>query len=102
VEACRLVRDRTGLTRVALSGGVFQNLLLLGRCVDGLRAAGFEVLTHSRIPCNDGGIALGQAAVAAACRGDDAAHPYPGDDTAHPCRSDAALRCRSDDAALRS
>jgi hydrogenase maturation protein HypF len=51
---------------VALSGGVFQNLLLLGRTVADLEARGFIVLTHSRVPCNDGGISLGQAVVAAA------------------------------------
>ena len=66
VDACRLLRDDTGLSTVALSGGVFQNLLLLTRVSDGLAAAGFEVLTHSRVPCNDGGISLGQVAVAAA------------------------------------
>jgi hydrogenase maturation protein HypF len=51
---------------VALSGGVFQNLLLLAMAVAGLEAAGFRVLTHAQVPCNDGGISYGQAAVAAA------------------------------------
>jgi hydrogenase maturation protein HypF len=51
---------------VALSGGVFQNLLLLERTVAGLERAGFRVLVHSRVPPNDGGISLGQAAVAGA------------------------------------
>jgi hydrogenase maturation protein HypF len=61
-----VLRDRTGVPVVALSGGVFQNLLLLTRTVDRLQANGFRVLTHSRVPTNDGGISLGQAAVAAA------------------------------------
>jgi hydrogenase maturation protein HypF len=60
------LRETTGLTTVALSGGVFQNLLLLERAVGGLEAAGFAVLVHHRVPPNDGGISLGQAAVAAA------------------------------------
>ena len=67
VEAgCLLIRDRHGLDTVALSGGVFQNLVLLERVVSILEAHGFRVLTHSRVPCNDGGISLGQAVVAAA------------------------------------
>lgn len=66
VAACDEVRGRTGLGTVACSGGVFQNVLLTGDVVAGLTAAGFEVLTHHRIPPNDGGIAIGQAAIAAA------------------------------------
>jgi hydrogenase maturation protein HypF len=66
VAAATLMRDQHGLTTVALSGGVFQNLLLLGAAVTGLEAAGFRVLTHAQVPCNDGGISYGQAAVAAA------------------------------------
>ncbi len=66
VEGCVTLRETTGLDTVALSGGVFQNLLLLDRTVDGLCGKGFRVLTHSRVPTNDGGISLGQAAVAAA------------------------------------
>ncbi len=65
-ETCARLRERTGLQAVALSGGVFQNRLLLRRAVDGLQSKGFRVLTHSRVPANDGGISLGQAAVAAA------------------------------------
>lgn len=66
VRCCLLLRERTGLSRVALSGGVFQNLLLAGRTVERLEEAGFLVLTHARVPANDGGISLGQVAVAAA------------------------------------
>ncbi|MGH2721183.1 MAG: carbamoyltransferase HypF, partial [Actinomycetota bacterium] len=66
VEWCVRLRAETGLTRVALSGGTFQNLLLLERVGAGLGDAGFEVLVHRRVPPNDGGIALGQAASAAA------------------------------------
>jgi hydrogenase maturation protein HypF len=63
---CERLRERYGLGTVALSGGVFQNLLLLNRTLSGLEDSGFTVLTHSRVPCNDGGISLGQAVVAAA------------------------------------
>jgi hydrogenase maturation protein HypF len=67
IEAgCLLLRERHGLDTVALSGGVFQNLLLLRRAVGRLEARGFRVLLHSRVPCNDGGISLGQAVAAAA------------------------------------
>jgi hydrogenase maturation protein HypF len=63
---CAALRERSGLGTVALSGGVFQNLLLLGQVVDLLEESGFRVLTHARIPPNDGGISLGQAVVAGA------------------------------------
>ncbi|HJT88858.1 MAG TPA: carbamoyltransferase HypF, partial [Bryobacteraceae bacterium] len=66
VETCRRIRGGTGLKRICLSGGTFQNWRLLQGTVSGLRAAGFDVYTHARVPPNDGGIALGQAAVAAA------------------------------------
>lgn len=65
-EACVRVRESTGLDTVALSGGVFQNVLLVERTVALLRARTFRVLTHHRVPPNDGGISFGQAVVAAA------------------------------------
>ena len=65
-QACAELRDSTGLSVVALSGGVWQNLRLLTRTVGRLEGAGFEVLVHRQVPANDGGLALGQAAVAAA------------------------------------
>ncbi|HEX2156406.1 MAG TPA: carbamoyltransferase HypF, partial [Actinomycetes bacterium] len=66
VAACQTLRDDTGLGTVALSGGVFQNMLLLERTVAALEQQGFRVLVHSRVPPNDAGISLGQAAVAGA------------------------------------
>jgi hydrogenase maturation protein HypF len=66
VAACEALREEEGLGTVALSGGVFQNMLLLERTVTALRRRGFRVLTHSRVPPNDAGISLGQAAVAGA------------------------------------
>jgi hydrogenase maturation protein HypF len=64
--ACAACREATDLNVVALSGGVWQNLRLLEAAVTHLEAAGFCVLVHRRVPANDGGLALGQAAVAAA------------------------------------
>jgi hydrogenase maturation protein HypF len=64
-DCCLRLRERHGLAAVALSGGVFQNLLLTHATVAQLEQHGFGVLVHSRVPCNDGGISLGQAVVAA-------------------------------------
>ncbi len=61
---CDRLRDERGLNRVALSGGVFQNARLLAGALTHLRARGFEVFANRLIPTNDGGLALGQAAIA--------------------------------------
>ena len=63
VAACRIARERTGIAQVALSGGVFQNVLLLAWAKSALQEDGFQVLTHRLVPPNDGGLALGQAAI---------------------------------------
>ena len=63
-DACLLVRDATRLQTVALSGGVFQNRLFSELCEHELEKAGLTVLTHALVPCNDGGLSLGQAVVA--------------------------------------
>lgn len=70
VEACSAARSATGLETVALSGGTFQNVLLLDRLRRCLADEGFRVLVHHRVPPNDGGIALGQVMVAAARLGE--------------------------------
>jgi hydrogenase maturation protein HypF len=64
VEAAVQASTEEGLRTVALSGGTFQNQLLAGRVISGLEVVGLEVLVHNRVPANDGGISLGQAAVA--------------------------------------
>ncbi len=56
-------RERYGLERVGLSGGVLQNVQLFFYLSSRLKESGFEVLTHSQVPCNDGGLALGQIAI---------------------------------------
>lgn len=65
VRLCNEAKRETGLNQVALSGGVWQNTLLLELTVAGLKAEGLEVLTHRQTPANDGGLALGQAIIAA-------------------------------------
>ena len=64
VATCLRIRESEALSTVALSGGCFQNRLLTESTTEGLVREGFEVLLHRRVPCGDGGIALGQAAVA--------------------------------------
>jgi hydrogenase maturation protein HypF len=75
VETIVQVADRVGEScvgesRVALSGGCFQNRRLTEGCIRRLRRAGHEVLVHRRVPANDGGISLGQVAVASTRLGD--------------------------------
>jgi hydrogenase maturation protein HypF len=62
--ACQRARTQTGIREVALSGGVWQNQLLLNLVREGLEQAGFTVYFHQQTPTNDGGLALGQAVVA--------------------------------------
>jgi len=68
---CSALRDRAGLSAVALSGGVFSNALLTGEVVDRLDRDGFRVYRHRRVPPGDGGLSLGQLAIAAATDGTD-------------------------------
>ena len=68
---CKVIREREGLNRVVLSGGVFQNVYLLSRALKRLREEDFEVFIHHQVPTNDGGVSLGQALVANARCGDD-------------------------------
>ena len=70
VEQCREASRQTGLHRVVLSGGVFQNMYLLPRLLDALTGAGFRPYHHSRVSTNDEGIALGQLMIAHARRKD--------------------------------
>ncbi|MDO3379261.1 carbamoyltransferase HypF [Geoalkalibacter halelectricus] len=63
-EVCGRLREGSGLNLVALSGGVFQNRYLTEKTLPLLERDGFTVLTHSLVPPNDGGLALGQAVIA--------------------------------------
>ena len=65
LDVCRELSHETGIRTVALSGGVFQNRLLLAACRSLLTDAGLRVLLHTGLPANDGCISLGQAVVAA-------------------------------------
>jgi hydrogenase maturation protein HypF len=64
LELCQSISKETGISKAALSGGVFQNRLLSGKVIPRLESAGMTVLTHRQVPCNDGGISLGQAVIA--------------------------------------
>ncbi len=65
LDVCQLLRESHRIDDVVLSGGVWQNTALLTRSWDLLRRAGFRVYTHHQVPPNDGGVSLGQAAIAA-------------------------------------
>ncbi len=65
-RTCLVLAEQEGITEVACSGGVFQNRIVSQGLEKGLSQAGLTVHCHRRVPCNDGGLALGQAAVAAA------------------------------------
>jgi len=67
-EMCKTIAREKGIDKVALSGGVFQNRLLQKLAVSALHKDGFTVLTHHLVPCNDGGISLGQAVIASFSR----------------------------------
>ncbi len=65
VRTAKMIHGRNGINQVCLSGGSFQNSFLLEHTSKHLEASGFQVFTHSEVPCGDGGISLGQALVAA-------------------------------------
>jgi hydrogenase maturation protein HypF len=65
VEICMRIRRETGIETVALSGGVFQNRHIVRFLIEKLKENGFRVLFHRLVPTNDGGISLGQSAIAA-------------------------------------
>ena len=64
LEMCQRLASKTGIKKIALSGGVFQNRLLLRLTKSALEKAGLSVLTHSQVPATDGGVSLGQAVIA--------------------------------------
>jgi hydrogenase maturation protein HypF len=64
VDICKRLRELYNINDVALSGGVFQNAYILSGLIKGLENDGFNVYTHSKIPTNDGGIAIGQIVIA--------------------------------------
>jgi hydrogenase maturation protein HypF len=76
-RVCRSLRARTGLDAVAFSGGVFLNALLSAEAAARLEADGFRVYRHRQVPPNDGGLCLGQLAVAAARQGSEGGSDVP-------------------------
>jgi hydrogenase maturation protein HypF len=68
-EVCLVLRERTAIQHVVLSGGVWQNITFLKLTYSFLKDAGFSIMTHRGVPANDAGISLGQVAVAARSNG---------------------------------
>jgi hydrogenase maturation protein HypF len=66
VEMVKHLSQENLISQVALTGGVFQNCILLEQVTKRLQTLGIKVLTHSLVPANDGGLSLGQAVIAAA------------------------------------
>ncbi|HVT89092.1 MAG TPA: carbamoyltransferase HypF [Tepidisphaeraceae bacterium] len=66
LQTCEQLKGEFGITTVTLSGGVFMNARLVFESTRRLEAAGFQVFRHSLVPANDGGLSLGQLAIAAA------------------------------------
>jgi hydrogenase maturation protein HypF len=64
VKAVTWASEQSGIDKVTLSGGCFQNAFLLSQLEDELEKKGFRVYTHNTVPCNDGGLSLGQAVIA--------------------------------------
>jgi hydrogenase maturation protein HypF len=71
VQGCRRIRERTGIADVGLSGGCFANTALIENAARRLEADAFRVLLRRQVPANDGGVAFGQIAIAAAQITDD-------------------------------
>jgi hydrogenase maturation protein HypF len=65
LETSLAIRDITSIFEIALSGGVWQNIKLLSKTLNILQKENFKVYLHSKVPCNDGGLALGQAVIVA-------------------------------------
>jgi hydrogenase maturation protein HypF len=63
-KLCRQLSEETAIRQVVLSGGVFQNRRLLNQVAESLKNSGLTPVIHSQVPCNDGGISLGQAVIA--------------------------------------
>lgn len=63
-DMCKIIRNETGISEIALGGGVFQNSYLLSNTIKELSSAGFTVYTNKKLPCNDGSISFGQLVIA--------------------------------------